>query len=139
MIYQTFHGMRGVLDPLRRDRDTCVMPFQPGKLAAAARVVVESCPAVTLKRLGLPHQNFKQPQGGPLTPLRRRTRRAILDGLAASIDIPPALDRQSMRDPGADGLDAIVSAVGVWRLRKDAAHAAAAATPRARREGWHYA
>ncbi len=135
IVYQTFHGMREVLDPLRHDPATCVLPFQPRKLATAARVVVESCPTVTLRRLGLPSRNFKQPAGGPLTPLRRRTRRAILDGLAAFIDVPPSLARRAMRDPGADGLDAIVSAVGAWTVRR----AGVAFSGRVRREGWHYA
>ena len=135
IVYQTFHGMRDVLDPLRRDPATCVLPFQSRKLAAARRVVVESCPTITLRRLGLPSRNFKQPTGGPLTPLRRRTRLAILGGLAAFIDLPPALVRKAMRDPGADGLDAIVSAVGAWTVRK----AQVAFNARIRREGWHYA
>ena len=135
IVYQTFHGLRDVIDPLRRDRETCILPFQPRKLATAARVVVESCPTITLRRLGLPSRNFKQPTGGPLTPLRRRTRRAILDGLAAYVTIPPSLARRAMRDPGADGLDAIVSAVGAWTVRKHAV----AFTARIRREGWHYA
>ena len=135
IVYQTFHGMREVLDPLRRDPATCVLPFQPRKLATASRVVVESCPTITLRRLGLPSRNFKQPTGGPLTPLRRRNRREILHGLAAFIDIPPALVRKAMRDPGADGLDAIVSAVGAWTVRQ----VRVPFTARIRREGWHYA
>ena len=135
MKYQTFHGMRAVIDPLRRDPETCILPFQPRKLAAATRAVVESCPAITLRRLGLPSRNFKQPTGGPLTPLRRRTRREILDGLAAYIAVPPSLARRAMRDPGADGLDAIVSAVGAWTVRNHAV----AFPARVRREGWHFA
>ena len=75
IIYQTFYGMHDVLAPLWRDPRTAVLPFQYQRLYDADRVLVEACPASTLKRLGLPHQNYKQPAGGPLTPKRRRTRR----------------------------------------------------------------
>jgi hypothetical protein len=75
IIYQTFYGMRDVLGPLRLVRRTAVLPFQYARLASARRVLVEACPASTLKRLGLPHNNYKQAEGGPLTARRRRTRR----------------------------------------------------------------
>ena len=57
IIYQTFHGMRDVLGPLRADPATAILPFQYRRLASARRVLVEACPSSTLKRLGLPHQN----------------------------------------------------------------------------------
>src|SRR5438067_1528074 len=76
IIYQTFYGMRDVLGPLLRVRGTAILPFQYGRLARARRVLVEACPASTLKRLGLPHNNYKQPEGGPLTRKRLRARRA---------------------------------------------------------------
>ena len=57
IIYQTFHGMRDVLGPLRRKNRTAILPFHYRRLPTAQRVVVEACPASTLKRLGLPHQN----------------------------------------------------------------------------------
>src|SRR6185369_16871931 len=82
IIYQTFYGMRDVLGPLRALRQTAILPFHYRRLPRALRVVVEACPASTLKRLGLPHQNYKQPSGGRLTHRRRTTRRAILDGVA---------------------------------------------------------
>jgi len=37
--------------------------------------------------MGLPSQNYKQPQGGRLEPKRLRARRAILAGLARYIEI----------------------------------------------------
>ena len=82
IIYQTFYGMRDVLGPLTLHRRTSILPFHYRRLANAERVLVEACPSSTLKRLGLPHQNYKQAQGGPLTAKRLRTRRVILDGLA---------------------------------------------------------
>src|SRR5581483_2609318 len=87
IIYQTFYGMRDVLGPLRRRRHTAILPFQYRRLSSARRVLVEACPASTLKRLGLPHQNYKQPEGGPLVAKRLRTRRAILDGLSKQVAI----------------------------------------------------
>src|SRR4051812_44641027 len=85
IIYQFFYGVRDVLWPLWRSRGTAVLPFQYRKLPAAKRVLVEACPSSTLKRLNLPHQNYKQPAGGPLTAIRRRTRRTILDALARHV------------------------------------------------------
>src|SRR5262245_8293436 len=107
IIYQTFFGMRDVLGPLRRARPTAILPFQYGRRATARRVLVEACPASTLKRLGLPHQNYKQPQGGPLISRRRRTRWAILDGLASHVLLQATHSRILMRDGGGDALDAI--------------------------------
>src|SRR3954471_11825475 len=87
IIYQTMHGMHAVLRPLRRDPATAVLPFQYDRLEAADRVLVEACPASTLKRLGLPHQNYKQPAGGPLTRRRRLTRRTIVAGIADLVQV----------------------------------------------------
>lgn len=118
IIYQTFYGMRDVLGPLRRRRQTAILPFHYRRLAAARRVIVEACPASTLKRMSLPHQNYKQPEGGPLAPKRRRTRRSILDGLSRFVHIADADRRRLMRDGGADALDSVIAAVGAassWR------------------------
>jgi hypothetical protein len=115
IIYQTFYGMRDVLGPLRRVRRTAILPFHYRRLTRARRVVVEACPASTLKRLNLPHQNYKQPEGGPLAPKRRRTRRAILDGLNLYVGIGETDRRRLMRDGGADALDSVIAAVGAAR------------------------
>src|SRR5207253_3664763 len=124
---QTFYGMRDVLGPLRAVRGTAILPFQYGRLASARRVLTEACPASTLKRLGLPHNNYKQPEGGPLTRKRLRARRAILDGLAGRVQISARQRRAMMRNGGGDALDAGVAAGGVpraggaahdWRLAR---------------------
>ncbi len=138
IIYQTFYGLRDVAGPLAEERDTAVLPFQYGRAPAARRVLVETCPASTLKRLELPHQRYKQPEGGPLTAVRRRTRRAILDGLARHVVLDRAGDRHRrriMRDPGGDALDAVVAALGGAQAVRGADHAAIARHPRFRREG----
>ena len=138
IIYQTFHGMRDVLAPLRRRRHTAILPFQYRRLPSARRVLVEACPASTLKRLGLPHQNYKQPEGGPLTRTRLRTRRHILDGLSRHVHIGDTDRRRIMRNGGADALDAVIAAVGALRSWRDTDHRGVARHPRYPREGRLY-
>jgi hypothetical protein len=138
IIYQTFHGMRDVLAPLRRRPGTAILPFQYRRLAGARRVLVEACPASTLKRMSLPHQNYKQPEGGPLTPVRRRTRRRILDGLAPHVCIGPGDRLRIMRNGGGDALDAVLAALGAARSWRETDHRAVARHRRYPREGRLY-
>jgi hypothetical protein len=138
IIYQTFHGMRAVLDPLRRSRETAILPFQYRRLTSARRVLVEACPASTLKRLKLPHQNYKQPEGGALTAKRLRTRRAILDGLSAHVLVDARARRRIMRNGGGDALDAVLAAVGAARAWRETHHADVARHSRYTREGRLY-
>jgi hypothetical protein len=138
IIYQTFHGMRDVLGPLVNHRRTAILPFHYRRLRNAERVLVEACPSSTLKRLGLPHQNYKQPAGGPLALKRLQTRRAILDGLANYVEIAPGQRRIIMRNGGGDALDAVIAAVGGAHAWADADHRAIARHPRYPREGRLY-
>ena len=138
IIYQTYHAMRDVVAPLARVRETAVLPFHYRWLPRASRVVVETCPGSTLKRLGLPHQNYKQPAGGPLAPHRRRTRRTILAGLEPYIEIGAAERRRIARDPGGDALDAVIAAVGAAGAWHAFDHTALARDGRVRREGCLY-
>jgi hypothetical protein len=127
--------MRDVLGPLCSVRRTAILPFHYRRLAAARRVLVEACPSSTLKRLGLPHQNYKQPQGGPLTRRRLRNRRAILGGLGRYVVLEPAHRRAVMRNGGGDALDAVIAAVGGAQAWDAADHRHIARHPRYRREG----
>ncbi|HEX7955413.1 MAG TPA: DUF429 domain-containing protein, partial [Pyrinomonadaceae bacterium] len=138
IIYQTFHGMRDVLAPLRRRKETAILPFQYRRLPRASRVLVEACPASTLKRMQLPHQNYKQPEGGPLTPKRLRTRRRILEGLAPHVCIRPTDRLRIMRNGGGDALDAVLAALGAARSWRDTDHASVARHQRYPREGRLY-
>jgi hypothetical protein len=135
IIYQTFHGMRDVLAPLAAAPGVAVLPFQYPRLRRAHRVLVEACPSSTLKRLGLPHQNYKQPTGGPLTRKRRLTRRRIVEGLAPLVALSAEFRRIIMRNPGGDALDAVIAAVGGWQAWREADHRAVARHPRYPREG----
>jgi hypothetical protein len=139
IVYQMFHGMRDVAGPLSRTPGTAVLPFQYRKLPRAKRVVVECCPSSVLKALGLPHQNYKQPTGGPLSHRQRRTRHAILAGLAKLVRIGDRHRRVVMRNPGGDALDAVIAAAGALRGVRAADHAAIARHDRYPREGYLFA
>src|SRR5262245_36333852 len=138
IIYQTFFGMRDVLGPLRRHKRTAILPFHYRRLAAASRVLVETCPASTLKRLGLPRQNYKQPEGGRLEPKRLRARRPILAGLARRVEIGGAHRRVMMRNGGGDAIDAVIAAIGGALAWQAADHRRIARHPRYPREGKLY-
>jgi hypothetical protein len=138
IIYQTFYGMRDVLGPLRRRRQTAILPFQYRRLDAARRVLVEACPASTLKRLGLPHFNYKQPEGGRLIAKRLRARRAILDGLAEHVAFSDADRRAMMRNGGGDAIDAVIAALGAARAWQASDHRLIARHARYPREGRLY-
>jgi hypothetical protein len=138
IIYQTFHGMRDVLAALHRTEGTAILPFDYAALPRARRVLVEACPSSTLKRLGLPHQNYKQPQGNPPDAKRRRTRRAILERLDETVWITGKRRRILMSDGGGDALDAVLAAVGGIGSWLAADHDAIARHPRYPREGRMY-
>jgi hypothetical protein len=138
IIYQTFYGMRDVLGPLRRRRRTAILPFHYRRLPTARRVLVEACPASTLKRLGLPHFNYKQPEGGPLIAKRLRTRRIILDGLATRLEMTDTQRRVMVRNGGGDAMDAVIAAVGALRAWEASDHRHIARHPRYPREGRLY-
>ena len=138
IIYQFFYGLRDVLGPLWRTRGTAVLPFHYARLPRARRVLIEACPSSTLKRLGLPYQNYKQPEGGPLTTRRRRTRRVILDAISDRVQVDPRHRRTMMRNGGGDAIDAVLAAVGAERAWREVDHAAIARHPRYPREGHLY-
>src|SRR5215210_5835344 len=127
--------MRDVLARLASTRRTAVLPFQYRRLPTARRVLVESCPSSLLKKLGLPHQNYKQPAAGPLTWKRLKTRRLLLDWLSSRVIFGPGQRRVMMRNGGADALDAVLAGVGAVLGWRDADHRAVARHPRYRREG----
>jgi hypothetical protein len=139
IVYQMFHGMRDVLLPLARQRGTVILPFDYQKLNRAQRALVEACPSSTLKRLSAPHQNYKQPAGGALTSIRRRTRHKILELIEPHIEISEQHRRVIMRNGGGDALDAVIAAVGAQQSFAAADHHAIARHARYPREGRLYA
>ena len=138
IIYQFFYGLRDVIGPLARTRGTAVLPFQYRRLPTARRVLVEACPSSTLKKLGLPYQNYKQPAGGPLLYKRLRTRREILEGISRRVLIENRQRRAMMRNGGGDAIDAVLAAVGGERAWREVDHVRIARHPRYPREGHLY-
>ncbi len=138
IIYQTFHGMRDVLLPLADFQQTAVLPFQYAKVSRAERVITEACPSSVLKRLKLPHQNYKQPAGGPLTMIRRRTRKTILDAIETHMHVPAEFRRRMVRNPGGDAIDAALAVVGAYQSWTTADHAAIRRHARYGLEGYVY-
>jgi hypothetical protein len=104
---QTFHGIGGVLAPLLAAGAATVPPMQ---LALPGRpVLLEICPASTLKRLGLYGETYKGAK-----PLHRAARQAVLEGLVAAgkLTAPaPSLTERMLADRGGDALDAAVAAI----------------------------
>lgn len=111
IVHQTFHGMRDVLAVLRADARTAIWPVR--SVRGAKRVVVEACPSSTLKRLGMPHRNYKQVRG-PLSQKTLGVRRDMYARLGELVRIPARMQRVISRNPGGDALDAVVAAIGAW-------------------------
>lgn len=139
IICQTFHGMRDVLRPLSREPRVAVIPFDYPRLGSAKVVVVESCPGSTLKRLGLPHNRYKQPTGERLTAGRRRTRERILEGLTPLVSFSQQHRARMMQNPGGDALDALIAAAGSWQCWRGLDHDAVARHERYPLEGLVFA
>jgi hypothetical protein len=135
IIYQTFHGMFDVLRPLAADRHTAILPFHYDRLPGAERVLVEACPGSTLRRLGLPHNNYKQVGREPLTTLRQGNRRRIVAGLREHLDFDAGHARVMARNPGGDALDAVIAAIGGLHAWENSDHGHIAGHSRYRREG----
>lgn len=133
IICQTFYGMRQVLLPLHKSPGTVIPPFD--RVKEFDRAVVESCPGSTLKRWGVPHNNYKQPAGGPLEKKRIVNRRIILSKLREFIEIDDRFIRVIQRNPGGDALDAVIAAVGAWQSWEATDFDALWAHPRYRLEG----
>jgi hypothetical protein len=137
IIHQTVWGMR-MLGQLRGSAGVAILPFEYAKVDEAGAVVVEACPGSTLRRLGWPYQNYKQPTGGPLTAKRLATRRKIMDGLRKEVAMTEGQVRVMMRNPGGDALDAVIAAVGVGQSFFGVDHRGIAGNSRWVREGWVY-
>lgn len=134
IICQTFHGMRDVLRPLHHGSATAIVPFDALR-EDTRRAVVEACPGSTLKRWRAPHNNYKQPAGGPLEAKRIRNRKLILEQVRSRITISDAQIRVIQRNPGGDALDAVLAGIGVWESWRNTDFTSLACHPRYPREG----
>lgn len=128
---QTYHGIRDVLAPLVAADRVCVLPMQeplPGR-----PWLLEVCPAVTLKRLGL----YKRYKGR--TAEHQAARAAILAGLVAQgVVVAEELRPAILGDAGGDALDAVVAALATWRAARDPNAGRPAGSPSYRLEGHIY-
>nr|WP_255712854.1 DUF429 domain-containing protein [Rhodopirellula sp. JC740] len=153
IIYQTFHGMRDVLQPLAANPSTAVMPFQCAKMrldtrrplgetawadGPISRVVVEACPSSTLKRMGWPHQQYKQPDAKEVDSARLKNRQNILLGLKDWVRISLQHRAVMLQNPGGDALDAVLAGLGAWLGWQRADHKAICAHKRYPSEGFVY-
>ncbi len=106
MYRQTYWGMCAVLAPLVNDRKACAVPMQ--RRRPGLPVLLETCPASTLKILGL----YKPYKGR--TPAHRNQRALIVRALerGGRLVLPARRLRQVIvNDPGGDALDAVIAAV----------------------------
>jgi hypothetical protein len=105
MFRQTYWGIASVLGPLVADDRVSVLPMQqpvPGRPH-----LLETCPASTLKRLGL----YTPYKGRELR--HRRERKAIVAALddAGLATVPADLTDVIVGDTGGDALDAVIAGV----------------------------
>jgi hypothetical protein len=140
IIYQTFHGMRDVLAHVAQRSEVAVLPFQYSKSEhkSVQTRIVEACPSSTLKRLGLPHQRYKQSGGKPPDATQRKNRRVIMKELTRHVEISAHRRKTIMDDPGGDALDAVLAGLGAWLGFSRADHRAIASHRRYPQEGLVY-
>jgi hypothetical protein len=130
---QTYHGIRDVLWPLVASGTAAVLPMEP---AVAGRPwLVETCPASTLKSLGL-YFSYKGRSAAHL-----QARRRIIDGLVQRellAPLPRQIRRTALADDGGDALDSIVAAAATARALRAGAFLSNGTDPTERLEGRVY-
>jgi hypothetical protein len=105
---QTFHGIRDILYPLLNRDLARVLPMQ--KAHAERALLLEVCPACTLKREGL-YQPYK---GRGREAARKRMVAALEDGYGL-VFVDPGLRRRVIAQKGGDALDSLVAALAARR------------------------
>ncbi|MCS7050772.1 MAG: DUF429 domain-containing protein [Thermomicrobium sp.] len=131
IVRQTDCWLREVLLPLVREGAATVAPFQPR--SPDRPHLMEVCPAVSLRVLGLPHRRYKG-----RTAEESRVRAQILERLAnQGLDCSRMIMDRVRTQAGGDALDSLVAALTVWLVIRQ--HPAAPDVPdEARWEGWIY-
>lgn len=106
---QTFFGISAVLNPLIRHDLARILPVQ--KPSAKKPVVLEVCPASTLKRLGLYGHRYK---GATAEHRKARAQilREILDKHRIRLE-KPGVAKAVVQNKGGDALDSLVAAIAV--------------------------
>lgn len=130
---QTFYGIRDVLAPLIARSGAVVLPMQRPRLGKPW--MIETCPASTLKKLGL-YLSYKG-----VGPAPRAARRRIIQGLVEQrllAPLYPAQRRAALDNTGGDALDSMIAAAATAMSYKSGAFAIHASTMRERIEGRVY-
>jgi hypothetical protein len=106
---QTYFGIRDVLAPLVEEGSVCVAPMQ--RIVAGKPLVVEICPASTLKVLGL----YLQYKGKD--PAHRSARASILRELESKklVSIDAKVRPKLLDDTEGDALDSVVASLAAFR------------------------
>lgn len=108
---QTYYGIRDVLSPLTQAGAVSVLPFQ--RLIPDRPWLIEVCPAVTLRRLGLYGCSYKGPGER-----RRLERWRLLDRLVElGMQLPARVRQRALDDDGGDALDSLVALLTAWSVR----------------------
>ena len=109
---QTYWGIARILAPLAEDPRIGIATVLDRPYARCT--LAETCPASSLKRLGL-YRPYKGRGDG-----LREWRAAILDRLLKEdVVCDGALRETAIADTGGDGLDAIIAAATMWRIARD--------------------
>ncbi|MCX7717017.1 MAG: hypothetical protein N2111_01255 [Candidatus Sumerlaeaceae bacterium] len=113
MFRQTFYGIRDILAPLIASGGVCVVPMMAARRDRA--ILIEICPAVFLRRLGL-----YSPYKGPAS-RARSARSSLLDALRARFrlgGLTQPIRRLIVGQTQGDALDSVLAAVATfsaWR------------------------
>ena len=111
---QTFFGISAVLSPLVRDDLARILPVQ--KPSPRKPILLEICPASTLKRLRLYGHKYKGTSRAHLG-----ARAQILEHLVEKVPLRfqrPGIRGRVVEDRGGDALDSVVAAIAVHRALK---------------------
>jgi len=107
MRSSTYYAISSVLAPLVQADAASVLPMLPPNPGVAW--LVEACPAVTLDRLGLDAEGYKNDDEAA-----EERRAEIVDSLVAGpATIAPDVRESAIAEPDGDALDAVLAAVGV--------------------------
>jgi hypothetical protein len=112
MFRQTHHALRDLLAPLALEGRCAAAPMQETR--DGAPVLVEACPASTLKRLGAYAPYKRRGEEG------RAARGAILDRLRAEegLRAGEGAGARMVEDAGGDALDAVIAALAAARASR---------------------
>lgn len=107
---QTYYGIGSILAPLVSEDRVRVLPMD--SLDGIRPVLLEICPASTLRRLGLRGLPYK----GEASLVKRAARQEILARLVQSrhISLDAAPAARALDDPGGDAVDSIVAAIATF-------------------------